>query len=340
MRKYLKLTITIILIVSCSSTKNTASTLHTEYPYILKVADSYGIIDLKSGSYPVEKSYYLTYESITIVTPAGAGNRPKIIFNKNLDEKEKAEWKSFINGFPLDTLNSEYINPDYIGGLQRHFTFAIGPAKKEIILKSLYQKDLFELSKVINKMVPNHLDMVGEDFFNVRHITHDDFHQDLKSDDHSKRMTAIFELGDNYSRRQENLKALRDLWATIDETESDQRRYEKINVAVSLWKLGDKQHIDFVFEQLKSRKAGHRAQAAALLGGVNTQRSKDALLDIVLHDPDLAPSFLAADSLGRIGTIDIIPDLERAKARNLGNLKESINKAIWFIKKRNKDKQI
>ena len=105
---------------------------------------------------------------------------------------------------------------------------------------------------------------------------------------------------------------LKDLWKELGRA-SEQNDFmfhedsiagEKAFVAAALHKLGQKDYVDFVYGAIKHDNKLVRYNTAAAMGMVNTPKSKQMLMDVLLNDEMDIPRCGAADTLVELQDIE------------------------------------
>jgi hypothetical protein len=158
--------ILILLLSGCTTNidRNGQSNKYPEakstYPYIVKVVNF-------NGAVGVGTNYYITYNSVIVVAWNDFNNSRKEIIKRILTSSEKQDWSNFIQNFPFDELETEYIDPAIGDGLQRWFYFNIDEKTKEVVVKNINVKDLTLLCKKIKEITPHDFQPEDEYFWSI-----------------------------------------------------------------------------------------------------------------------------------------------------------------------------
>ena len=105
-------------------------------------------------------------------------------------------------------------------------------------------------------------------------------------------------------------------------------------IAVALWRNGEKEKIEIVFNLLKSSDSHERVNAVTALSLVHIPRTTDALVEIMLHDESPPVVYASVDSLAKVGDLSTVPLLRTAAQRDPENLRDAVQRAVDQIVKR------
>lgn len=129
----------------------------------------------------------------------------------------------------------------------------------------------------------------------------------INDETYSHRFSAIHALGSLGGP--EALKFLNTLWMELEskniqklsDTDLHFIKSQKAFIAGALFKLGDDQHVSYIYELTKSNDKTLRYNASSALGMVNTKRSKEILIEILKNDRMDLPLCGAASALTEHG---------------------------------------
>ena len=107
----------------------------------------------------IDKRTIVTNDSLSFEHKVYRGNNEKT--SRLLNPDEKIKMVEFLEHFPLNQLDEEYVTNDVKDGTQISFIIKINDELKEIFIGNVYQEDLGKLVKLIVTMLP-------EDFIRYR----------------------------------------------------------------------------------------------------------------------------------------------------------------------------
>lgn len=118
------------------------------YPFVLEIANYY---------YPggASLSYYLTYDRVVV---SGTNPHPSAgtveLYSRNLDLEERERWSDFISAFPVEELDTEYVNRSVYDGFSRLFHFRLGSEERRISVRNTHVEPLSRLCDEVDRLVP------------------------------------------------------------------------------------------------------------------------------------------------------------------------------------------
>lgn len=124
------------------------------YSHVLKVRDFFG-----AEGYTYE--YLLDKETLVIVLSDDFGSPRKEVLSKPLTKEEAAAWERYLKNFPVKELKETYEDPRVRDGMQRYFTFKTGDGEKQVTVRNVQVKELSELCKKLNQLLPEKFKLGG-----------------------------------------------------------------------------------------------------------------------------------------------------------------------------------
>jgi len=103
----------------------------------------------------INKRTIITTNRLSYEKHINRGNSKKI--SRLLNPDEKIKMAEFLENFPLNQLDEEYVTNDVKDGTQMSFVININDELKEIFIGNVYQEDLGKLVKLIVSMLPEDL---------------------------------------------------------------------------------------------------------------------------------------------------------------------------------------
>jgi hypothetical protein len=104
--------------------------------------------------------YILNEESLEIFRLGGLeGEKGEFIYKKSLSNDEKNKTGSFIEGFSMDSLQTNYVNRCIQDGNQKTLLVKIGDKQKQIHVSNYYRKDVGELIELLNSNIPKEFEI-------------------------------------------------------------------------------------------------------------------------------------------------------------------------------------
>ena len=101
----------------------------------------------------VDNRTIVTQDSLSFENNVHRGNSEKTSRSLNLNEKIKLD--EFLEHFPLNQLDEQYVTNMVKDGTQMKFIISINDNSKEIFIGNVYQENLGKLVKLIVTMLPN-----------------------------------------------------------------------------------------------------------------------------------------------------------------------------------------
>ena len=100
----------------------------------------------------IDKRTIVTNDSLSFEHKVYRGNSEKT--SRLLNPDEKIKMAEFLEHFPLNQLDEQYVTNDVKDGTQMSFIININDELKEIFIGNVYQEDLGKLVKLIVPMLP------------------------------------------------------------------------------------------------------------------------------------------------------------------------------------------
>lgn len=115
-------------------------------------------------SLPREKlwTYRLSPDAISITRYAVEGGRNTTAYRRDLSRKERRSLIKFFQRFPLDSLQSKYIDENNRGTTYYEYHFLIQRSSRDIYVYYARPDELLELNHTVNRLLPRRYHLWNE----------------------------------------------------------------------------------------------------------------------------------------------------------------------------------
>ena len=146
-------------VLSCTgkNDNNTKQGESSETQYSITIYDS-------DYSLALSLIYELNNEDIRVIFSGELeGESDSIVYERQLTFEEQLKISEYLRSFPINALDSSYIEPYVDDGDQKYFLLKIGKSERKIQTSNHYQRDLGSLVNLVNDLVPAEFKMIYED---------------------------------------------------------------------------------------------------------------------------------------------------------------------------------